>query len=139
MDIFCRLRRDNHQVCRAQLGRRINERYAEALATVEDKTPLRELAQDLGPPTTWKGRSARALNPLAPADVQLLEAISRGEFMLNGFRNRDLRALLFAGAESAEPAEAKRQGHAIASPTTRPRHHHEGPQNTPLPCVGGGP
>jgi len=107
---YLRLRKtvaDMHR--RAQLGRRINERYAEALAIVEDKTSLSELAQDLGKPTIWKGRSARALNPLAPADVQLLEAISRGEFMLNGFRNRDLRALLFAGAESAEPAEGKRQ------------------------------
>ena len=51
----------------------------------------------------------RALDPLAPADVELLEAINRGEFLLNGFRNRDLRALLFADAASASPEEAKRQ------------------------------
>jgi hypothetical protein len=107
---YLRLRKsvaDMHR--RAQIGQRINERYAEALATVEEKTPLGELAQGLGQPTTWKGRAARALNPLAPADVKLLEAISRGEFMLNGFRNRDLRALLYPGSESAEPSEAKRQ------------------------------
>ncbi len=94
---------------RAQLGQKINERYAEALTTVEDKTPLGELVRDLGQPTKWKGRSARALNPLAPADVELLEAISRGEFMLNGFRNRDLRALLFADTPPPPPKEAKRQ------------------------------
>ena len=94
---------------RAELGRKINERYAEALTTVEDKTPLGELVRDLGQPTKWKGRSVRALNPLAPADVELLEAISRGEFMLNGFRNRDLRALLFADTPPPPPKEAKRQ------------------------------
>ncbi len=94
---------------RAELGRKINERYAEALTTVEDKTPLGELVQNLGQPTKWKGRSARALNPLAPGDVELLEAISRGEFMLNGFRNRDLRALLFADTPPPTPKEAKRQ------------------------------
>jgi hypothetical protein len=94
---------------RAELGRKINERYAEALTTVEDKTPLGELVQNLGKPTKWKGRSVRALNPLAPADVELLEAISRGEFMLNGFRNRDLRALLFADTSPATPTEAKSQ------------------------------
>ena len=56
------------------------------------------------------GRAARcALNPLAPEDVQLLEAINRGEFVINGFRNRDLRALLFTDAASASPEEAKRQ------------------------------
>jgi hypothetical protein len=94
---------------RAQLGQQINERYAAALATVEDKTPLAELAGDLGQRTTWKGRSARALNPLADEDVALLEAINRGEFMMNGFRNRDLRSLLFAHAPASTPEEAKRQ------------------------------
>ena len=94
---------------RAELGQKINERYAAALATVEEKTPLSDLARDLGQPTTWKGRCVRALNPLAPADVELLEAINRGEFLLNGFRNRDLRSLLFAGAEATTPEEAKRQ------------------------------
>ena len=106
---YLRLRKgvaDMHR--RAQLGQKINERYAAALATVEDSVPLGELAHDLGKATTWKGRSVRALNPLAPADVELLEAISGGEFLLNGFRNRDLRALLFGDAESASPEEAKR-------------------------------
>jgi hypothetical protein len=107
---YLRLRKgvaDIHR--RAELGQKINERYAEALSTVEDRTPLGELARDLGKPTTWKGRSMRALNPLAPGDVELLEAINRGEFLLNGFRNRDLRALLFGDAGETTPAESKRQ------------------------------
>jgi hypothetical protein len=107
---YLRLRKgvaDIHR--RAEVGQKINERYAAALATVEDKTPLSELAEDLGRPTTWKGRRVRALNPLAPADVELLEAINRGEWLLNGFRNRDLRGLLFADAAEATPQEAKRQ------------------------------
>jgi hypothetical protein len=93
----------------AEVGARINERYAEALATVEEATPLGELAGERGRPTTWKGRSVRALNPLAPADVALLEAVNRGEFLLNGFRDRDLRAVLFAAAAPASPEAAKRQ------------------------------
>jgi hypothetical protein len=107
---YLRLRKgvaDMHR--RAELGEKINERYAAALATVEDPVPLGELARDLGKTTTWKGRSVRALNPLAPADVELLEAISRGESLLNGFRNRDLRALLFPDAASASREDAKRQ------------------------------
>jgi hypothetical protein len=107
---YLRLRKgvaDIHR--RAELGQKINERYAAALATVEDKTPLGELAEDLGRPTRWKGRTVRALNPLAPADVELLEAINRGEFVLNGFRNRDLRALLFGDAAEATAEEVKRQ------------------------------
>ena len=107
---YLRLRKgvaDMHR--RAEIGAKINERYLEALATVEDPTPLGELARDLGKATNWKGRAVRALNPLAPADVELLETINRGEFMLNGFRNRDLRALLFTDAATVSPEEARRQ------------------------------
>ena len=140
---YLRLRKgvaDMHR--RAELGEKINERYAEALATVEDTTPLGELARDLGKPTTWKGRSVRALNPLAPADVELLEAINRGEFVLNGFRNRDLRALLFADRRIGEPRgsqEASGQGDAVASSASCPWRDHQGPQDPPLPGVGGRP
>src|SRR5258708_28010050 len=81
---------------RAEVGQKINGRYAEALATVAETTPLGELTADLGRPATWKGRSVRALNPLAPEDVALLEAVNRGEFMVAGFRNRDLRERLFS-------------------------------------------
>ena len=35
------------------------------------------------------------MRPLASDDSQLLKAISRGEFTLNGFRNRDLQRLSF--------------------------------------------
>lgn len=107
---YLRLRKavaDMHR--RAELGQKINDRYAAALATVEDKIPLAELAGDLGQRTTWKGRPARALNPLAADDAALLTAINRGEFVLNGFRNRDLRALLFANSPAATPEESKRQ------------------------------
>jgi hypothetical protein len=93
---------------RAQVSQKINERYAESLATVEDKTPLGELTKDLGERQRWKGRSVRALNPLAADDVALLEAVSRGEFQIAGFRNRDIRGLLFNHGHQATSAENKR-------------------------------
>jgi hypothetical protein len=94
---------------RAEVGQKINERYAEALAQVEEKIPLGELTEDLGQRTTWSGRSVRALNPLAKEDAALLSAVSRGEFLINGFRNRDLRSLLFPDTADAGPEEVKRQ------------------------------
>jgi hypothetical protein len=93
---------------RAEVGRKINERYAESLATVAEKTSLAELTQDLGKRGQWKGRSVRALNPLAADDVALLEVVNRGQFLVNGFRNRDVRAALF-GQEAATPSAAQRQ------------------------------
>lgn len=92
---------------RAEVSRAINERYAESLATVEEKQTLAEVTKDLGKRTQWRGRSVRALNPLAPEDVSLLEAVSRGEFMISGFRNRDLREILMPAVEDVK--EQKRQ------------------------------
>ena len=107
---YLRLRKgvaDIHR--RAELGSKINERYAEALATVAEQTPLGELTKGLGQRAELQGRKVRALNPLAAADVQLLETVNRGEFVINGFRNRDLRVLLFAATPATTPEEAKRQ------------------------------
>ena len=44
---------------------------------------------------TVNGRRHRALNPLSKDDHALLQTISKGEFTLSGFRNRDLRSALY--------------------------------------------
>jgi hypothetical protein len=50
--------------------------------------------------------SARS-HPFAPDDRQLLQAVSRGEFTINGLRNRDLQHLYFA-QPPATPTEGRR-------------------------------
>jgi len=107
---YLRLRKgvaDLHR--RAEVSQGINERYIGALATVEEKKPLGEVAAGLGKRQRWKGRSVRALNPLSESDVALLEAVNRGEFMLHGLRNQDVRRLLFADPAAEDPAEEKRR------------------------------
>jgi hypothetical protein len=94
---------------RAEVSRRVNERYAAALAGVEVGVPLGELTKALGQRVRFKGRSVRALNPLAEADVALLEAVSRGEFVISGFRNRDLRGILYGKAARASQSQRKQQ------------------------------
>lgn len=85
---------------RAEVSQKINERYAASLATVEETRPLAEVTKDLTRRTQAKGRSVRALNPLAEGDAALLAAVSRGEFLIHGFRNRDLREILLGPAET---------------------------------------
>jgi hypothetical protein len=97
---------------RAEVSQHANERYLASLATVEETTPLGELTDALCRPVTWKGRRVRALNPLAADDLALLAAVNRGEFTVNGFRNRDLRPLLF-GTTEVPAAEQRRQSAAV--------------------------
>ncbi len=42
-----------------------------------------------------EGRRHRALNPWSRTDAALLQALSRGEFAINGLRNRDVRRQLW--------------------------------------------
>ena len=86
---------------RAEISQKSNERYLDALSAVEAPATLAETAAQVCRPTRWNNRPVRALNPLAD-DARLLEAISRGEFLLEGFRNRDLRGILFGEAKSAD-------------------------------------
>jgi hypothetical protein len=87
---------------RAEISQKSNERYLDALSVVEVEQTLAETAGQVCRPARWKGRPVRALNPLADADATLLAAVSRGEFQLDGFRNRDLRGILFGEAKSAD-------------------------------------
>ena len=111
---------DLHQ--RAEVSRQITERYAASLATVAEQTPLAELADDLGQRQHWKGRAVRALNPLAAGAVALLEAVSRGAFLIAGFRNRDLRALP-DGEPATGVAESRRQSAKVTRPLRQLRGH----------------
>lgn len=90
---------------RAEISQSANERYVEALATVDESRSLAELASAVCQPVRAPGKRARALNPLAAEDGQLLEAVNRGEFAINGFRNRDLRGLLFAKLPKDKPEQ----------------------------------
>lgn len=96
---------------RAQVSQSSNQRYLKAMAAIDSSTPLKDLAAKLCRPVKRKGRRARALNPLALQDATLLAAVSRGEFLVNGFRNRDMRALLH-GSDPKNPAEKRRRSAA---------------------------
>ena len=102
---------------RAEVSQAANDRYLQALASVEDTTALGELTTRLCRPVRYKGRRVRAVNPHAPQDSALLEAISRGEFTLNGLRNRDIRARLFA-----KPARTKAEQKSQAAVVSRKLH-----------------
>jgi tetratricopeptide (TPR) repeat protein len=96
---------------RLEVSQKANERYLEALAAVEVKQSLGELAAAVCRPARWRGQRVRALNPLAEVDGQLLAAVRRGAFARNGFRNRDLRPVR-GGAQRRPGGQGRRQSAA---------------------------
>jgi hypothetical protein len=97
---------------RAQISQAANERYLDSMAAVDDGPALGELASQLCRPAQMGNHRVRALNPFSVEDAMLLEAVNRGEFTINGFRNRDLRPLLFGAAE-VSAAECRRRASAV--------------------------
>jgi hypothetical protein len=79
---------------RAEVCRAACDRHLDALAAVTVKTPLAEEAAGVCRAVKKDGRRHRALNPLAEPDAALLAVVNRGEYALNGFRNRDVRQAL---------------------------------------------
>jgi len=96
---------------RAEVSQAITSRYLQQMAVVETPVPLKTLSDELSRGTTWNKRRVRGLNLLG-ADVTLLQGAGRGEFLIHGFRNGDLRDLLFAEA-TADPKEQKRRSGQI--------------------------
>jgi len=100
---------------RGAVSQAANDRYAAALTVVQDKTALKEWAEPLCQRVRAVGngkRNERALNPLAPADAALLTAIVDPKFAVNGLRNRDLVALLYAGP-ACDEAERRRRSSRV--------------------------
>jgi hypothetical protein len=96
----------------ARTGKACTHRYLNALATVRVDTPLGRILEPLTKPTELSGRRVRGLRPWAGPDLALLEAIGRGEFVVNGFRNRDLVRLLHPNLHD-DPAERRKASASV--------------------------
>ena len=95
---------------RAQLSQSANERYLEAMAAVQEKQTLQELLGSVCQAVQWQQERVRALNPLG-ADAGLLRVVNRGEYVLLGFRNRDVWQQLYGKA--ASPQQRRQQAAAV--------------------------
>jgi hypothetical protein len=97
---------------RAEVANAANNRLAESLATVRETKTVGELTQALGQPVFCQGRRvARPLNPLSGVDGELLRLLANGDYLLNGFRNRDVREKMFGPCE--DPHQRRRQSAKI--------------------------
>lgn len=90
---------------RAEVSRKATDRHLIALAAVEVHSTLAQEAVQVCRVVKHDKRRYRALNPMGEADAELMAAVSRGEYAINGFRNRDVRVRLHA------PTPDKRKEH----------------------------
>jgi hypothetical protein len=89
-----------------EIGQAACERYAQALAEVDDPRQAYQKVHRLTRSCCRQGRQVRGLNPLRTEDAALFEAVLRGEYLLHGFRNGDMVGRLYPkGAASKAMAQ----------------------------------
>jgi hypothetical protein len=91
---------------RAKASQAANRRYLESLAAVDSTTPLGQILEPLSKPVVTNGHRSRGLSPLVGEDARLAQCLLRGEFALQGFRNRQVRVVLFGATD--DPQKARR-------------------------------
>lgn len=77
-----------------------NQRYLEALAAVEDPTPANNDRKQLTERQRDQGRSYAGFNPAREEEIRLFAAVLAGDHIAQGFRNKDIRATIYASASS---------------------------------------
>jgi hypothetical protein len=93
---------------RAEVSEAANRRLAESLASVAAPDTLGQLLAPFGQPVVREGRRvARALNVLGGADGKRLRTLAQGDYLVQGFRNRDVRVAWFG--ECRDEKERRRQ------------------------------
>jgi hypothetical protein len=67
----------------------------DALTVVDDPAPAYQDLRQLTEPKVVEGRSFAGFNPARREDVRLFAAVLGGDHVARGFRNRDIRQLMF--------------------------------------------
>jgi len=99
-----------------------NQRYLEALSAVDDPTPGYDDLQKLTEAQRQKGRSYAGFNPAREDEARLFAAVLAGDHIAQGFRNKDIRAILYAEL----PCDPQRRRHSAAIGRLLKRFHVRG-------------
>jgi hypothetical protein len=83
---------------RVDICRAANERYLEALAVVGEPSAVHMLLDPVSRRIVSRGRPYRALRPIEPGEANGLSVLLDAKFLLQGFRNKDIRQELFPRA-----------------------------------------
>jgi len=82
----------------ARIALKANRLYLEAMAVIEDPSATLKTLDRIAEPAKRNDRNVKGFNPVARNDVKLFKSVLRGEHVLRGFRNKDVRQKLFGNS-----------------------------------------
>ena len=80
---------------RAEVSQGSNDRYGEALASVDTSEPIGDWATKLSEGFVKQGKRYRGIKLFETQEMRLLEAVASGDFLMSGFTNGDLSKRLY--------------------------------------------
>lgn len=86
---------------RGEVSNESNERYMEALSSIDTSERIGELVASACRSVKKDGKNYRGLNAFSEDDLKLIRAVNSGRFASNGFRNCDIAAELYGKTEDA--------------------------------------
>jgi hypothetical protein len=99
---------DVHRV--AEVGQKANDRYLACLSKIDCSESVGDLLGPLCCGVIREGKRYRGLRVLEKGDSLLLEAVGRGEWLIQGFTNGQLREVLYKTQAADKPEESRRRG-----------------------------
>jgi hypothetical protein len=92
---------------RAEVSDAVNNRYLDSIAQVQHISLLNEIFRSICQHTFWNGKRVRALRPFSREDAILMDAVSSGDFLINGFTNREIQNEIFSDEEISTSGQRK--------------------------------
>ena len=96
---------------RAQVSDASNKRYIEALASFNTSKTIAELVSPICKANKLNNKRVRPIRPWEKRDKLLLQTANNGDYVLTGFRNRDLFAIFYPPVKNKIPT---RKYHRLA-------------------------
>ena len=115
----------------AQVSKACNQRFIDAMV---DIVPVRSVQQEIGAVCsgkTVKGKRIPGFNVWDPDVLRIMEAVSDGRYLVNGFRNKDVGKTIFPDMQDAKKRSSrisrtlkKLRQHGLIKKVPRSRRYH---------------
>jgi len=97
---------------RAEVSQGSNDRYGEALASIDTSRTIGDWASKLSEGFVKKGKRYRGIKLFEREEMKLFEAIGSGDFLTSGFTNGDVSERLYGS--TADGAERLRRSNRVS-------------------------
>ena len=91
----------------AEVSKACNARFIDAMVNIVPVKSVQKEISSVCSGKTVKGRRIPGFNVWSPDVMRIMEAVSDGRYLIGGFRNRDIRKVIFPDMEDAKKLSSK--------------------------------